>query len=424
MTKRAYCLWIAFASLMAGCSHYHSETQKARNDFYAGRFLEAAEALEKGARKDGKDQLLYLLDRATALFDGGNYGESKKDFHEADRLSDIKDYFNLSEEALTLVTNDRSLPYKGEDFERVLISQYLALTYLFLGDYEGALVECRRVNHKIQMMISQMKRHYKLNPFANYLAALIYESQGEYDHAYIDYQLVFKLAPQFPQLKEDLYRLAWKNKIHEDEEKWIKHFKLTGKDQRRIQQTFHQPELVLLVANGRSPEKRPHPAWPALPQYVPRENPIQRLRFFLDQQKIGESQVLYSIEQTAIETLNEKYAWILAKRAAGLVGREVMIHQVERQTNSPALGMLLRLGGFAADQADLRSWLTLPQTFQVLRVRLSENAKELRWEALDGLGKPVSLEVSGKANPPLKRLPAVRSQSKSPKVFIPIRVLS
>lgn len=357
------------ALVLPGCGNYTATTRTARDEFYAGKYTDAAKRLEKGAHEDGVDQLLYLFDRATALHEAGEFDESIKDFAIADKLSEIKDYTSLSAEAATLVTNDKIIPYKGEDFEKVLVSQYLALNYLMMHKYEDALVECRRVNHKLHLMISEGKRKYKLNPFASYVSAMIYEDQKQWNDAYVDYQAVYKLVPEFPYLGEDLYRLAWINNIREDMERWANEFQLSADDRKRIREESKKSELVVIIENGKSPEKIPHPNWQAIPKYVPRYNPVAYADVTLNDQPAGRSQELFNIETTAIENLDEKFAGLLAKRIAGVVAKEVIADQVGKRTD-PIVGALLRFGMHAMDQADLRSWLTLPHDFQIFRARV------------------------------------------------------
>lgn len=366
-------LFLSLTSLafLSGCGDYTSITRAAREEFYAGQYTEAAKILEEGAHEDGVDQLLYLLDRATALHQAGDYEASNKDFHLADKLAEIKDYTSLSTEAATLFTNDRIVQYKGEDFEKVLISQYLAINYLMLGKHEDALVEARRVNHKLHLMITEGKRRYKLNPFASYLAALMYEDQKEWNDAYVDYRAVHKLAPDFPYLGEDLYRLAWINGITEDAERWANEYRLSADHRKQIRQTAKQNEIVVIVENGRSPEKQPHPMWQALPQYVPRYNASSYADVIVNDDVLGRSHTLFNVEATAIANLDEKYAGLLAKRIGGVVAKEVVAHEVGRRTD-PVVGAILRMGLHAIDQADLRSWLTLPRDFQVFRLRIAD----------------------------------------------------
>lgn len=359
--------------MLSACGDYSKSTREAREEFYSGQYSDAARSLEKGAREEGPDQLLYVLDRATALHHAGDYEESNEEFHIADKLAEIKDYTSVSAEAATLFTNEKIIPYKGEDFERILISQYLALNYLMLGKKEDALVECRRVNHKLHMMISQGKRKYKLNPMAMYVAAVIYEDSGEWNDAYVDYQNVYKLMPDFPYLKEDLYRLAWKNKIYDHMERWAKVFRLSTEDTKRIREEADRPELVIFFEIGKSPEKQPHPSWRAIPYFVPRTNLVDAVDISLGGESNHRSQILFDIEKTAIENLNEKYAGLLAKRVAGVVAKEVIANQVEKRTNNEWLGLIARLGMYAVDQADLRSWLTLPKAFHIARLRVAED---------------------------------------------------
>ena len=284
-------------------------------------------------------------------------------------MSEIKDYTSLSREAATLVTNDKIIQYKGEDFEKVLVSQYLALNYLMMHKYEDALVECRRVNQKLHMMISQGKRKYKLNPMASYMSAKMWEDQREWNDAYVDYQAVAALIPEMSYLGEDLYRLAWINNITEDMEKWSTQYQLTAQKRKEIRDTSKMPEIIVIAEIGSSPEKQPNPAWKALPKYFPRSNPVAYTEISVNGQVRGQSQMLFDVEKTAIENLDEKFAGLLAKRIGGVVAKEVISDQVSRRTN-PLFGALLDMGMHAADQADLRSWLTLPKDFQVFRMRV------------------------------------------------------
>src|ERR1700733_2956911 len=116
-----------------GCATYQSATEKARKDFYDGKYAEAAKDLEAKANVDSKDQLLYLFDRGMALQLAGDYKASEKDWLAADKMSEVKDYTSLSTEVATLVTSDNIKQYKGEDFEKVIINALLAIDYTLQG---------------------------------------------------------------------------------------------------------------------------------------------------------------------------------------------------------------------------------------------------------------------------------------------------
>lgn len=429
---RTIAISILFATLV-GCGDYTHTTQKAREEYYAGQYLAAAESLKAGANEEGPDQLLYILDRATALYNGGMFDEAIKEFSRADKMAEIKDYTSLSKEAASLVVNDRLLPYKGEDFEKVLINQYLALCYLMKSDTEAALVENRRVNRKLYLMISEGKRKYRLNPMARLLSALIYESQGQFNDAYIDYKAVQKLLPSMVSLGPHLYATAWASGISEDLEKWQKQYGLSAEQLSAAKAELKQAEIIFILEVGKAPIKQPHPQWHALPKFYPRPNPVASVRLSISSQGgseqvgyqvAGDSWPLFDIEATAIKDLDEKWAGLLAKRIGGVVIKETAATIVDEKV-SPILGMAMRIGGFVADQADLRSWLTLPQNFQIIRYRVPIPGKyEVRLQPLDASGNPAvgyapiekSIEVPEWAHKGRPKAPA-------PKVFVPVRVL-
>ena len=407
---------LSLSVVTVGCGSYSNTTRKARDEYYSGHFSDAAKSLEKGSQEESVDQLLYILDRGTALHNAGDYEQAIKEFRRADKLAEIVDYTSLSKEAATLVTNDKIIQYKGEDFEKVLINQYLAIDYLMMGMFEDALVESRRVNRKLYLMITEGKRKYKLNPMAKYLSAIIYEASGQYNDAYIDYKSVYELAPDFPYLKQDLYRTAWKSGLDDAMEKLTREYSLTSAEKEEIRKNAARNEVIVLVENGKSPEKQPHPNWQALPKYYPRSNAVDYVEVAVEGKPLGRSFQLFDIEQTAIHDLDDKFAGLLAKRIAGVAAKEVIAYQVEDKVN-PLLGAVLRIGMHVADQADTRSWLTLPKSFQIFRAPLdSDQLVHIKIAPRGAGGEAVEVHQ--------EKEKVVETAKKAPKkVFIPVRIL-
>jgi hypothetical protein len=60
---------------------------------------------------------------------------------------------------------------------------------------------------------------------------------------------------------------------------------------------------------------------------------------------------------------------LIAKRVAGVVAREVIGNQLDKQAEG--LGTIVKIAMYAASQADLRSWLTLPKEFQAVRAQVA-----------------------------------------------------
>lgn len=367
--------------------------------FRETRYEEAAARLKEGLEKegDGNDQLLYLLDLGLAYHSAGMYQESNRYFLEADKIADIKDYTSLATEAATLLTSDNIKQYKGEDFEKVLINVYLAINFSMLGQAESALVEARRVNRKLYMMVTDGQRKYKMNAFAYFLSGVLYESSGEYNDAYIDYKKVLDLAPEFPSIGRDLWRMAWLLNMADERERWEKRFSISRQDQdetRKLAAYAGKPakmgEIIVFFENGISPIKRPHPSWYSIPKFFPRSNPVTHARLFVNGVESGQTSVLHDIESTAIENLDEKWGGLLAKKLAGVVAKEVVGKQVENVTKSEALGVLTKLALYISDQADVRSWSLLPKDLQAVRVSVPPGKHRVRLDyvGVDGREPP------------------------------------
>ncbi len=409
---------------LSGCGGgYVAATSGARAEFYSGQFDEAAKKLEKSAHTEGKDQLLYLLDRATALHQASLFEESNKDFLLADKIAEISDYTSISKEVSSLVVTEEIGHYKGDEYEYVLISQYLALNFLMLGKTEDALVESRRVNQKLYRLVNEGKRKYNLNPMAMYLVALLYENSGEWEDSYIDYQGVRKLHATLPYLREDLYRLAWRTKNHEDMSKWVDEFGLSSEEQKKIRDTAGDPEVVFIIENGRAPQKEPNPQWQAIPKFYSKYNPTDFVQITAKNEtgeQIAEARSfdMYDVEKVANQNMDEKYGPLLAKKIAGLVVKGVIAAEIGKNTD-PGLGYLVFQALNAMDSADTRSWLTLPKSFQIARVRLPRagGSFTVKIQPLTA-----SNSSSGAASTVIEKIIHVEAGKPRQRFFVPVRI--
>ncbi|MBI4926015.1 MAG: hypothetical protein HY843_08840 [Bdellovibrio sp.] len=299
----------------------------------------------------------------------------------ADKLAEIKDYTSLAAEGATLVVSENLKDYKAEDFENVLINTYLAMNYAMMGDFENALVEAKRVNRKLYLMVNEGKRKYKQNAFARYLSAIIYEAEKNYNDAYVDYKKTRELEPNYHGLGQDLWRIAWFLGMPDEMERWDKEYQLKKEDHekaRNLDPKKKKSEIIVLYENGISPVKRPHPSWHSIPKFFPRANPVSYAKIEINGKDVGETRILHDIESTAIYNLDEKYAGILAKKIAGVVVKEVIADQVARRTGSELLGSLTSFALHVADQADIRSWNLLPKDLQLIRIVVDPGTYTIR----------------------------------------------
>ncbi|MDR3606713.1 MAG: hypothetical protein P4M08_04945 [Oligoflexia bacterium] len=380
-------VFLACAVALSGCSSARMSDTQSDSLFQRGQYDVAAKHLREGLDKQGgegsRDSLLYMLDLGLALHSAGEFDESTKVFREADRVAEIKDYTSLSKETATLLVSENIQDYKAEEFENVLINTYLAMNYALQGNTEDALVEARRVNQKLYMMVSEGKRKYQQSAFARYLSAILYESEGNWNDAYVDYKNAYALKPSFPGLGRDLWRMARATENTQDMERWDQEFGLSAEDHQREKARIGKAEIVVLYENGISPVKRPNPSMNSVPKFYPRFNPVSFAEVDLRSaqgawQNAGTTAVLDSIQAMAIENLDEKYGGIVAKKVAGMVAKGAVGYGVARMTNSPVLGELAGWILYKADKADLRSWNLLPQTLQVLRIPVEPGTYDIQ----------------------------------------------
>ena len=392
-------IFVFFVSLLS-CSLYPMRGQKSLRFLKKREPLKAARIIEKFAKKKGDDQLVYLLDYATFLQSAEKYEESLQAFLKAELLSEVKDYHSLSRITGSIFLNEGMVQYKGEDYEKLLINVMLAINFLSKGDKEAALVETRKINEKLYRYKHEAKKNYEQNVFAYYLAALIWESDKKWEDAYLDYKKAYELDPHIPYLKEDLIRLSFLAQHLDEYKKWEKKFKMEFKKEWHGKDSG---EIIFIFQQGFGPRKYPHPKFPRIPKLFPVKSYIKKSLVQVQKtlnppsrevvkEKVGhqilyleETQVLYSVQDVAIKTLDDKYKALIAKRLAGIVAKEVVSHQVEK--HNEGLGGLLRLGLHIVDRADLRQWSSLPQTFQVSRIRLKSGKYKIKIFGLNSDGK-------------------------------------
>src|SRR5690606_6997050 len=104
----------------------------------------------------------------------GDYESSNKAFRDAENVADnIK--VSISRQGLSFLLSDNESNFTGEDFERVLIKFYIALNFIFLGEYENAKIYFRRLDLELREM-KYVQGKYKQNLFARYLDAVLSET--------------------------------------------------------------------------------------------------------------------------------------------------------------------------------------------------------------------------------------------------------
>lgn len=399
--KRLKSIFLFFVLFYAGCATYQSNVHEARELMRSGRFSMAANILAPHAETEGNDQLIYVFDYATALQLAGEHEKSAQYFQLADQLSDLQDYVSVLRQSGSLLFSQEMVQYKGESFERLLINVMNAINYLMMDDTEGANVETRKLNEKLSFYRRELEKEYQQNAFAVYMNALIWEANRNWDSAYIDFERAYELNPNIEYLQEDLVRSAINARRRESERKWREKFGVTGSPASWNHRQMG--ELVLIYQQGWGPRKSPSPESPRFPTLLPvlTQTVGAKLKVYPPSEEVGDeaeagneketlyaerSQKVHSVQEVAIQTFKDDYAALMAKRIAGVVAKEVVAHQIAKENE--ALGMVAYLAMHLSDRADVRQWSTLPESFQVAKIRLPPGEYKVRTVGLNRMGNP------------------------------------
>ena len=375
--------------LLTGCASYQTKVFSARNAIAEHQPETAVKLLEPLANKKSDDQLIYMLDYATALQEAGHFKESAQEFNEAEKIADIKDYHSLSRIASSLLLSEEMVQYKGDDYEKVLINAVNAVNYLELGELDDALVEVRKLNQKLYKFKYEAKRNYEQNPFAFYLSAVIWEADHKWDDAYISYKSAYELIPDYAPLHEDLIRAAIRAQRPEELETWKQKF-----PEVKILPEWKDPslsEIIMVFQQGWGPRKSPRPDNPRFPQLLPTYSNTARAKLIINDLPKAETSKVFSVTQVAIKTMNDDYARLVGSRVAGVVAKAVVADQI-RQRNQ-VLGALAWVAMNAVDRADVRQWSTLPETFQIARVYVKAGEYKVRAQGLNLYGNETAEQM-------------------------------
>lgn len=387
-------LIIAVALSATACASLADKNAAINDRFYRGDVSGAAGLIDKHKSIEGRDKIIYLMDRGIICHSAGDYAKSNPYLLEAAKLVRNFDIIKWEYEVGKFITNEWLEDYKGEDYERALAHTYLAMNYAALGEMSEARVECKNIDRTLRYIASERGLDYKQNRFSLMLSALIYEELAEYNDAYIDYLKLYKLEPanQFARagLLDMSYKMGWK----EEHAEWLKKF---GGSYAPLDPKTHG-ELIVIFQAGLCPVKIQHPELKIVSKYEKRPYRINHLLGYLGD-KMFRTDIADDIEGNMIKTLDERFTSLLAKRAAALGTKLLIAQEIEEEIKKQDketgefLGGVLKWLSFASEQPDLRGVYTLPANIQFARISAPAGEHDLKLMFLDENGDAVTTEV-------------------------------
>ncbi len=420
---------------LAGCASYPERMARVKVDFVHGQFESALSAIPDKDCGCGKNQVLTLLERAILKQSLGDFEGSNRDFEIAYAV--MEDYENrpavslrdLGSETGAALVNETTLPYKGTGYEKFLVHIYKTLNYLMLGDGEGAGVEIRRLDRRREIELETNRKaraaaeeasrekdipaenlstienqllsaygaardraatvsNLYLSAFGSYLSALHYDLAGSWSEALIDYRRVLNQVPAFRFARIDAI-LSGAAAIPAPKEKVD--LKTSG-------------DLFLIFQCGLSPVKHeisiPIPVSDGLisiafPYYIPVPTQMARAAVSIDGTGFGVTEILSDIEAKQIRELIDQIPVLIVRQAIRAAIKATMLHVAQEEGGAWG-GLAASLYNVFSEQADLRSWLLLPQNIQVLRAYPPEGTRAVRIDILGQNGsvlESVNLEL-------------------------------
>ena len=141
-------------------------------------YAAAAEQINKSKKKYGKKNILmFYLDAGMVNQLAKEYEISNKNFELAKIKFDEYYQKSVSAGAASMVFNDMTMPYYGQDFERVHITVFEAINYILLDKIDEAVVEARQADTMFKIFAANKnnKNYYKDDGFILDFMVLVYE---------------------------------------------------------------------------------------------------------------------------------------------------------------------------------------------------------------------------------------------------------
>ncbi len=412
--------FLLITCLMIGCAGY--KFQEVIEPLEAGTPEDAYTYLQKHAPK--KPDIPYQFELGLVAHYANHFAESNTALDTAGDIAEDRYTKSVSKELGSLVTSDKLRPYSGTQYERLLSHYYRALNYVYLNQLDGALVECRRATNLINYFKGEDEKYdFFGTGFLAYLSGMLFEATGEWNDALISYKQAAeyyknaseKTGVETPKdIGNALVRLTRRLGFTDEFERYQEQY---GEPPSRPENTG---ELILFYESGYVPPKGKEalmfPIFKTddvedeefVPTLIKREGmPYEKVkleyllrvaiptidshrpRFSGIRVAVGENQgrgvLVEDVENIAIETFNAERPIILLRTLVRAVGKYLLTRQAKKQNE--ALGLLTNLAGVLTEQADTRSWQTLPNQIFMVRMPLPAGTHTLNLSFLDANGQ-------------------------------------
>ena len=387
----------------SGCSTHAKRIALPRNLFYDGQLQACRESLEKLSKTNRHDRDVVNLDLAVVDLLSGQAKQAET------RLKDVRDRFDhleqdsFAEKTVSMWTDDQVRSYSGEDYEKILLRVFLALSNL-MQDGIDAESYTLQIQDKHEQLADQFesssgkkKDEYTPLPLGFYMRGMLREAtHHDYDDALRNYAIASNLLPNSEPLQWDLARV--RSGVHSQPGHGVVYvFAMVGRGPYKVEVAEQPTSAALLIADqiisAVGPYKLPPTIAPIkIPDIVVPPTDVDSVGVQINAQRIGPTSSLANIEQLAISTYQANRNSIVARAVARRVIKKATIVAAKGSMDKgglPAIGMdLAGIAWEASEAADTRCWGLLPRDIQVLRVEVPTGDHQLQLSPLSG-SRPV-----------------------------------
>jgi len=386
---------LAAALVLSGCATSSPDIiRQAHNQYISGNTQAAVETLAVSDAVSSKDQLLFLLEKGMYLHYAGEYEASVKALLQAVSFLDESDFISVQDETSALFANEWIGRYRGEYSERLWIHSVLMMNFLQLGQYESAAVEARQALEFISNKPDLLEQDH----FTRALIAVSLEAAGQVNDSYIVNRKL-DASLEEPLLYPLLVQQAKSLNFVQDVQELNKNISSSGVDiSLGAQATGSQTTVILFVADGVIPHKFSGSIYAedtyrvAFPQYLVAPNNPEPLEIRINNAPCSHCIAIHSdLGQLVSQSLRTRGAELTVKSLARVVAKDAIVDAIEEE--NALLAQFTKALLFLTEEADTRSWLSLPRHFTLMRIPLPAMGKVQEIELKTPTGKRLNIPL-------------------------------
>lgn len=397
-TTKAFLACTLAITLCSCASGYYHKARSAHQAYKSGDFKRAANLI-RDVKPTGRDKLLHLLDMGMILHGAGEYSESNEVLTKAEDLAEGLRSKSVSREVSATLWSEEATEFSGERFERMLIPTIKLLNYILLDEWKEALVEVRHMQTLAEREFGKAKDFD--NAFSTYLSAMIWETSGLINDAYIDYNKLGIQNKHVPYFAHDLKftsgKLGFKPKLPKKE-------MLAWSASENYRKELG--EFVVIAEVGQAPKFISESVSTgfftvAVPTLIHEAPPVEYVDISIDGKGIARTYTFYDITGDMVGALKDRQKRSLIRKMIKLSAQGALYGVADEmmkddKTENQLIGLamaFLSLSMSAAEKADERSWRTLPSNLQIGRVFLKPGIHKITLTPIGG-GKATTEEVT------------------------------